>query len=290
MEIRTDLALEKAQHLSRDINGVHTSEYSHGNMKMTRLEVTTPQAAQQVGQPIGCYVTAEGLDLTQDFRSVREHIEALGHEIAAMLPKEGTVLVVGLGNRDLTADALGPVSVGHVLATRHIQGTLAAQTGLDQLRSVAVVAAGVLGQTGLEASEMVGGLVTYLHPSAMIVIDALAARSTARLGTTVQIGNAGIAPGSGVGNHRKPLNQEVFGIPVIAVGVPTVVDAATLVRDRLPEDADPTCWQRLTQEPPMTVTLRNIDLLTERAAKLVGMAVNCALQPHYDFDTLAALV
>lgn len=290
MEIRTDLALEKHQHLSQDIPGIETSAYTLGGMTMTRLEVKTPQAAQTLGQPVGCYVTAEGLDLTQDFRAAREHIEALGQEIAAMLPPEGVVLVVGLGNRAITADALGPDSLSHILATRHIQGTLATQTGLDRLRSVAAVATGVLGQTGLEASELVGGLVERLHPCALIVIDALAARSTERLGTTVQIGNTGISPGSGVGNHRQPLNEEVFGIPVIAVGVPTVVDAATLVIDRLPEGTDTADLQRLMHEQPMTVTPRNIDLLNERAAKLVGMAVNCALQPHYDFDTLAALV
>lgn len=287
MEIRTDLAIE-SDGMEQDIQeGVDIRRYPVGNIRMTCVEIQTPQAARRIGKPMGRYVTAEGMDLTEDFRNVREHIEGLGKEIAALLPPEGMVLVVGLGNRAITADALGPESIRHILATRHIHGELAAHTGLSDLRSVATVVPGVLGETGMEASEMVGGLVERLHPAAMIVIDALAARNIHRLGTTVQIGNTGIAPGSGVGNHRRPLNEEVFGIPVIAAGVPMVVDAATLAFDLLHGKADA---EQLWQEKPMTVTPRNIDVLTDRAAKLIGMAVNCALQPQYDFDTLAALV
>ena len=289
MDIRTDLAIESTSADNKPVSGVTSSVYTVNEMEMHCIDITTPQAAATLHKPMGRYITAEGIDLTQDFRNVRSSIEALGAVIREMIPSKGLVLAVGLGNRDITADALGPKSVTHILATRHIQGTLAAETGLHRLRPTAVTAAGVLGQTGLEAAETVKGLVDILHPCALIVIDALAARSWERLGTTVQIGNAGIAPGSGVGNHRQPLNRETLGLPVIAVGVPTVVEAATLAADLLGDGADQEQINRL-QKNPMTVTPKNIDLLTDRAAKLVGMAINCALQPAYDFDTLAALV
>ncbi len=290
LEIRTDLAIENTEVQKGGMEGLSVEEYSLADIRVTCVEVQTPQAAELVRKPIGRYVTAEGMNLTEDFRNVREQIEGLAKEIRKMLPQEGAVLVAGLGNRAITADALGAKSIGHILATRHIQGNLAESTGLKGLRSVAAVAAGVLGETGLEAAEMLWGLTEVIRPAAVIAVDALTARSMERLGNTVQLGNTGIVPGSGVGNHRYPLNEETLGVPVIAVGVPTVVDAATLVYDlsggRFPEEAA----GKSSDSLHMTVTPRNIDAVTDRAAKLVGMAINCALQPEYDFDTLAALV
>jgi spore protease len=165
-----------------------------------------------------------------------------------------------------------------VLATRHIRGEFARAAGLDDLRPTAVLAPGVLGQTGTESVEIVRGVCREVQPSAVVVIDALAARSVERLGCTVQLCDSGIAPGSGVGNNRRPLNREVLGVPVIGMGVPTVVDAITLVREYLGSDADDASDG---DEPPMMVTPREIDLVISRAARLVAMAINGALQPAY---------
>ena len=201
-----------------------------------------------------------------------------------MLP-HGEALAAGLGNTEITPDALGPQSMKYILATRHITGEYARVAGLEKLRGVSVLAPGVLGQTGIEVCELLKSVVKSICPKVLIVIDALAAKELSRLGCTVQISNTGIIPGSGVGNRRQEISEKTIGIPVIAVGVPTVVDAVTLVYDLAGQEA--------TVHPKgegMIVTPKEIDLLIERAAKLTGMAVNCALQREYDFDTLAALV
>ena len=189
------------------------------------------------------------------------------------------MLVVGLGNQSVTPDALGPRAAGLVLATRHIRGEFARTTGLDKLRPAAVFVPGVLGQTGVESSEMVKGICDIVKPSAVIVIDALAARSVERLGCTVQICDTGIAPGSGVGNNRMALNRETLGTLVIGLGVPTVVDARTVAVELTGrEDAGNAVSPRGAE---MMVTPREIDLIIRRASQLVAMTINAALQPDY---------
>jgi spore protease len=173
-----------------------------------------------------------------------------------------------------------------VLATRHIRGEFARAAGLDDLRPTAVLTPGVLGQTGTESVEIVRGVCREVQPAAVVVVDALAARSVERLGCTVQLCDSGIAPGSGVGNNRQPLNREVLGVPVIGMGVPTVVDAMTLVREYLGESTDTPISGN---EPPMMVTPREIDLVISRAARLVAMAINGALQPAYSPSELISV-
>lgn len=189
------------------------------------------------------------------------------------------MLVVGLGNRAITPDTLGPDAADMVLATRHIGGEFARSVGLDDLRPTAVITPGVLGQTGTESGEIVRGVCSVVHPAAVVVIDALAARSVARLGCTVQLCDTGIAPGSGVGQQPQPLNQSTLGVPVVGMGVPTVVDAATIAREfGRPDGGGPDLAPRGAQ---MMVTPREIDVMIHRAARLVAMAVNGALQPAY---------
>ena len=216
-----------------------------------------------MGKPKGRYITACLPPLTDDERDLTQHAALIGKELAAMLPPEGTVLVVGLGNRTVTPDALGPATADLVLATRHIGGEFARAAGLTDLRPTAVVTPGVLGQTGTESSETVRGVCREIHPCAVIVVDALAAGEAQRLGRTVQLCDSGIAPGSGVGNDRRPLNREVLGVPVIAMGIPTVVDAA------------------MEGCAPMMVTPREIDLMIARGARLLAAAIHAALQPAY---------
>lgn len=201
-----------------------------------------------------------------------------------MLPENGTILVIGIGNPDITSDALGPLAAQTVIATRHIFGELAKSTGLSDLRSAAVISPGVLGKTGIETGEVVLSLIKTIDPAAVIAVDALASKSVSRLGTTIQISDSGISPGSGIGNNRLRLNKETLGIPVIGIGIPTVVDAYTLVSDLTGREAE------FDSERNLMVTPKEIDLLAERGAKLIGMAINCALQQNYSFEDLARLI
>ena len=287
MQTRTDLAIENTE-TQTDLPGIVKEELNDGDIKITRIEITSEETAGLIKKPVGRYITVESLPLTDNFRDLRKEALMIGNEIRQFLP-QGDVLAAGLGNTDITPDALGAKSMRYVLATRHIKGEFARSTGLEKLRSVSVISAGVMGQTGIEVSEIVKSLSESVKPSAVIVVDALAAKELSRLGCTVQISDTGIYPGSGVGNHRKGITKENIGVPVIAVGVPTVVDAVTLAQDILNRH-DIEKSKISPRGESMIVTPREIDLLIERAAKLVGMAINCALQSEYDFDTLLSLV
>ena len=281
MQFRTDLAIEvadEAQHLTDEDVGKDT--FREGDTCVTRLHIRTDRAARALGKPQGAYITVEVPPLTDNEETLGKAAGLVANELTALLPAEGSVLVVGLGNRAITPDALGPESADMVLATRHIGGEFARSVGLDDLRPTAVLTPGVLGQTGTESGEIVRGVCTVVHPVAVVVVDALAARSVARLGCTVQLCDTGIAPGSGVGNNRQPLNAETLGVPVIGMGVPTVVDAATIARefsDRGEEAPDLT-----PRGAQMMVNPREVDVMIHRAARLVAMAINGALQPDYN--------
>ncbi len=276
MNSRTDLALEAAEDTPLGEQDACRSENVYGRMTVTRLHIRSPRAAAQMSKPQGQYITAQMPPLSDDETMLAEHATLIGRELTALLPDEGTVLVVGLGNRTVTPDTLGPATADMVLATRHIRGEFARACGLEDLRSTAVLTPGVLGQTGTESGEIVRGVCREVSPAAVIVVDALAARSMDRLGCTVQLCDTGIAPGSGVGNDRRPLNRELLGVPVIGVGVPTVVDAATLVEAYLADAVTPSA-----DAPPMMVTPREIDLVISRAARLLAMSIHRALQPAY---------
>ena len=263
MNFRTDLAVEAAVNCHLNPADVEQSSRQEGTLTLHRIRILTPQGAAAVGKPKGRYITATLPSLTDNERDLTAHATAIGQELAGMIPPEGTVLVVGLGNRTVTPDALGPATAALVLATRHIGGEFARTAGLTDLRPTAVIAPGVLGQTGTESSEAVRGVCREIHPTAVIVVDALAAGSAQRLGRTVQICDCGIAPGSGVGNDRRPLNREVLGVPVIGMGVPTVMDAV------------------LDGDDPMFITPREVDVMIARAARLLAMSIHVALQPAY---------
>ncbi len=276
MNSRTDLALEAAEGAALGEQDARRSEDVYGDMTVTRLHVRSPQAAARMNKPQGQYITAQMPPLSDDETMLADRASRIGQELTALLPAEGTVLVVGLGNRTVTPDTLGPATADMVLATRHIRGEFARACGLEDLRPTAVLTPGVLGQTGTESGEIVRGVCREVQPAAVIVVDALAARSMDRLGCTVQLCDTGIAPGSGVGNDRRPLNRELLGVPVIGVGVPTVVDAATLVAAYLTESV-----ALSPDAPPMMVTPREIDLVISRAARLLAMSIHQALQPAY---------
>jgi spore protease len=263
------------------------------------LECTEP-ARQTRQEKDGCTVTRIEEDgktyVTLEVKAISDHIDAddsllelLTKELAALFPKDGPVLAAGLGNRAVTPDALGPLTAERVLATRHIQGELAKVTGLDGLRPVSVLSPGVLGCTGMEAFEVLRAIVKETRPAAVVVVDALAARSPARLGCTVQLSSGGISPGAGVGNSRPRIDESTLGVPVVSLGIPTVVDASTFAFD-LAGDGAP-LEKAAPRGASMMVTPREIDLIIQRGSRLLAMGINRALNPSLsveDFSELAS--
>lgn len=290
MNFRTDLALERQEIVGKEkVTGVISETEEKDCVRITRIQIKTEEAAEQLSKPVGNYVTVEVPPFSTDAEIFDERFTVLTEVIKDMLPKKGTVLVVGLGNISITPDALGPKSASFILATRHISDELKKAIGFEKMRSVASLSPGVLGQTGIETGEIIKGVVDRIKPSAVITIDALASRNLSRLGCTVQLADTGISPGSGVGNARKRLDEKTLGVKVISLGVPTVVDGATLAHDLIDKNKSEH-YSVLPESGQMMVTPKEIDLLIERASRLVGMSINCALQPHMTREDIVSLV
>jgi len=236
---RTDLAIETREAYQKakqmDIPGVEVENLTDNNVKITRVKVVSEEGANEIGKPMGNYITLEVPKIEEDNPDENEKIyKTLARELRNIIgnDKNESVLVVGLGNSNVTPDALGPKVVGFLEVTRHII-EFAPEYLTRPLRSVSAVSPGVLGTTGIETSEIIKGVIDKIKPDLVIAIDALASRKLERISTTIQISDTGINPGSGVGNKRTPLAKETLGIPVIAIGVPTVVDAATMANDTI---------------------------------------------------------
>ncbi len=289
MNIRTDLALEaRAMAENHSVKEV-TKVFS--DMKVTEITVKNPHESRLIGKDIGTYITFEFSDITEYFSHTDKRIEIIGKYIRKLLPEKGSILVVGLGNRSITPDALGVKSAEKVIATRHMDEETAQKTGMDKLRRVSVIMPGVLGQTGIETAEFVLSIVNKIKPSAVIAVDALASRQLSRLGCTLQISDAGISPGAGVNNHRFAINRATTGVPVIAIGIPTVVDALTLACDIMPEYV---FHGRIKDDiypkgHKMIVTPQNIDVLIEHGAELIGLATNAALYENLSLSDIVVL-
>lgn len=238
--IKTDLAVEAHEYYVGDGNnlpdGIEHKTEDYDDVKVTVVDVTNENGKRAIGKSIGTYITIEAKTLRHLTDYERENIEDIfGQKLRKLLEEKGvgggdTVLVVGLGNNSITPDALGPQTVEKLDVTRHIMEYMP-DAVIDGTRPVCAIAPGVLGNTGIETIEIIKGVVEKIKPAAVIAIDALASRSTARVGTTIQISDTGIEPGAGVGNRRKGITEETLDIPVIAVGVPTVIDAATIADD-----------------------------------------------------------
>ena len=241
--IRTDLAVEARESCEAEnirIRGVKvkTQEDREAEIYTTTVIVETENGAKALGKPVGTYITIEAPNMSaSDEAYHREISEALAHHLQELIgTRSGSVLVVGLGNREVTPDALGPNVVNNLYITRHMIREYGRMTeNLEDSSEVSAIIPGVMAQTGMETLEIIKGVVAETGPEIVIAVDALAARSTRRLNRTIQITDTGINPGSGVGNHRNAINRETLGVPVIAVGVPTVVDAATIVNDTMEE-------------------------------------------------------
>lgn len=276
---RTDLALEAADTGDGKLpSGVSVSEKVTQEIKVTNVCIETPQAAKRLGRPAGTYLTFEGeLIHTQTF------INLLSHALGELLP-DGPVLVVGLGNREITPDSLGPDVAQQVFATYHFLPEQLQNLGLEKLRRVCALAPGVMGQTGFEAAQLVAAALKAMPFSAVVAVDALSARSASRLGRTIQLSTSGISPGSGVLNARAELSSQSLGVPVFSLGIPTVVDAATLLNDLCPDCAGS------DDARAMMVTPRDIDQIIAQGARIMAMALNRALQPSLTQRDIAALM
>ena len=265
MNYRTDLTIELAEGAEKT-DGVTSDVSVMNGVTVTRTVISDESASGLIGKPQGKYYTLEMLPFSDAAFEPDECFEAAADILRELLPEHGCVLTAGLGNSSITPDSIGPKSVSRILATRHISGELADKCGLSPLRKTAVIAPGVLGQTGVEAAEHIKWLCEGLKPSAVIVIDAMAARSLSCLGRTLQICDTGISPGSGVGNDRPCIDSAYLGTRVISMGVPTVAELRADERNEAGSD--------------MMITPREIDLLTDRAARFIAASVNGALQPH----------
>lgn len=292
--IRTDLAEEavglyrESQSAANLPDGILSTEKRRNGMLVTSVQITTQAAAEQVGKLIGSYITIDLERLhTHAEDSFRQTAELIAEELTALLPPANSspFLIVGLGNRSVTPDALGPCAAEKTIATRHLLREMPEQ--FSMLRPVTVIAPGVLGMTGIESGEMICGLVDRIRPCAVVAIDALSARRSDRLCRTVQLTDTGIVPGSGVGNHRFAINRETIGVPCIAIGVPTVVDAATLAADALEQIHAAYDEEALFRTYGATfVTCKEIDRLMAVCAKAIGYAVNLALQPELSLEDI----
>ena len=282
---RTDLAVEAAQ-LWREggageLKGVEQTESTRESYPVTTVRILDDEGAKAIGKPVGTYVT-----ITLDGLARREEdafgraARAVAAELTALLklPEGAPALVVGLGNRAITPDNIGPAAADHTMVTRHLVEQVPEHFG--SFRPVAALAAGVLGTTGVESGELVRAVTEKIRPSCVIAVDALASRSLSRVCNTIQLADTGITPGSGVGNARAALDRRSLGVPVIAVGVPTVVDGATLAADLLAEagqaDLDPQALRGAGEG--VLVTPRDIDAKVTDLAKVVGFGINLALQ------------
>lgn len=297
--VRTDLALEARESIEEtegELRGVTVDEQYHeeSEIRVTRVVIQTKNAAKAMNKPVGTYITLEAPGMVEpDEGYHREISEELSKQLRGIIPdrdKEQSVLIVGLGNREVTADALGPNVVDNLFITRHVVKEYGkAAYNREKMNLVSSIVPGVMAQTGMETAEIVKGIVKQTEPDMVIVIDALAARNTKRLTRTIQITNTGIHPGSGVGNHRNALTQESLGVPVIAIGVPTVVDAATIVTDAVEQvireqkeagEAGFTTISRgsLTELNNMYVTGKDIDETVKRLSYTISEALNMALE------------
>lgn len=289
MDFRTDLAVEQREMVAKHSDNVAVRQYARQNANVTEIEILNDEGAQELGKPKGKYITMEIPAFSHDSELLDGRLTAMTESIRTLLPDEdGPVLVAGLGNEDVTPDALGPRTAHGIFATRHIDRALASELGFGELRDVCAITFGVLGQTGMETAETIRGIVNTIHPAAVITVDALAARSLQRLGKTVQLTDTGITPGSGVGNSRARLDKETLGVPVIAIGVPTVVDAVTLVRDFTSEHK--MAKEKEDEAKAMMVCPRETDVTIRRAARFLALSLNCALQPSISPDILLTIV
>ena len=316
--IRTDLAIEAKEIYEKEnkskIPGVQVEEEKDGDIRITKVRILDDSGERAMGKPVGTYVTIDIPEFTHyDSDTMDEVSETMAKVLTPMvkLDKSMTALVVGLGNSNITPDALGPQVIGKLMITRHLKEMVPDSIDED-IRPVCAISPGVLGTTGIETGEIIRGVVDKIKPNLIIAIDALASRRMERVNRTVQIGDSGISPGSGVGNKRMEISQRTLGIPVIAIGVPTVVDAATMANDTIDlaidemikqatsggefynmlKSIDKNEKQKMIEEilnpyvGNLMVTPKEVDLVIDSLSKVIANGINIALQPALGLEDI----
>lgn len=319
--VRTDLALEAKEiyqekhRKEKDIDGIEVINEIDNDIKVTTVKVKDENGVRKIGKPKGNYVTIDIPEFTAYDGETMDRVSQVVSEILGRMINidvEKTALVVGLGNWKVTPDALGPKVTEGIMVTRHLK-TVMPEIMDDSVRPVCSIAPGVLGITGVETVEIIKGTVERVKPDVVICIDALAARRVERVNTTIQIGDTGISPGAGVGNNRKQINEENLGVKVIAIGVPTVVDAVTIANDtidmvvdslmknsssgndfyKMLGSLDKNEKSSLIREVlsskslgEMIVTPKDIDLIINSLAKIISNGINMAVQPNMDMEDI----
>lgn len=312
----TDLALEAHEalrgRLGMEVPGVRVSEDHQGEISITRVEIFSEEGERLMGKSRGNYVTIEAPSLRRRNHQLQAELgRVLTRELTGLLRlrPNSTIFVVGLGNWKATPDALGPRVVNNVLVTRHLKEHIP-QDLSGGLRSVAALAPGVLGLTGIETSEIIRAVVNDLHPDVVVAVDALAARNIERIATSVQLADSGIHPGSGVGNERRGLTEKILGVPVLALGVPTVVHAITIAANTIDilldkmreqpsflqiiEEMEEAERKGLISEVlnplvgDLMVTPKEIDVLIEDLSRIIAGSLNAALHPNINEDEIFA--
>ncbi|MDD3652934.1 MAG: GPR endopeptidase [Desulfotomaculaceae bacterium] len=310
--INVDLAVEAHDlvrgQTGREIPGVIVDREKYDNSTVTIVKVVEEQAEQLIGKPRGNYITIDAPILRENNRSAQQEVaEILAKKLSSLfnLPENANILLVGLGNWNATPDSLGPKVVDHSMVTRHLF-KYAPEELAEGMRSVSAIAPGVLGITGIETAEIIKGIVEKIQPELIIVIDSLAAGSVERIATTIQIADTGINPGSGIGNKRASINQESMGVPVIAIGIPTVVHAAVIaqvtveqfieqlkvnpVLDQIYKNLRPDFTQQVINQVlqpfagNLMVTPKEIDTLILNTSKIIAGGISMALHPSIDFE------
>lgn len=295
-EIRTDLAEELRSHVmasdakssAGEIDGVLYRETEKGDVRISTIDIINENGEKKLGKKQGRYITisyptASGLGYS-DFIGL---CDILAENLRSICKNVSRILVCGLGNRELAADAVGVIAVENVLVTHHIRESDEELFASSGFFDVSAISPGVMAKTGMESADVVKGVVERLHPDVVIAVDSLAAREAARLARTIQLSDTGISPGAGVGNRRADFDRDYIGVPVIAVGVPTVVDTATLVHDALA--GQDIREEMLASLSGLFVSPKEIDVIAENVGKIIGYAINRAFHGDFSYEEMAMM-
>ena len=292
--IRTDLAEEMrdramtalAREKEGELDGIVFREKKMGDIRISTIEIRTEEGEKRLGRPIGNYVTISFPTAANlGYAEFLALCDAVAREIRSLCGEKKRILVCGIGNGAFAADALGVIAARHVLVTHHLKEMMSPH--MDAFADIAAITPGIMAKTGMETADMVKGAVETVRPDAVLVIDALAAREADRLARTIQLSNTGLSPGSGLGNHRSALNERTLGVPVVSIGVPTVVDTATLVYDALSgKDIDESALKKLSG---FFVAPKEIDVIAENLGKLIGYAINRAFHGDFPYEEMAMM-
>ena len=318
INVRTDLAVEAKEMYTEDnnseIDGVSVEELEDEGTKITKVSILNEDGAKKMGKPVGTYITLDIPEFTAYDGGLMDDVsKALGRTLKRLINMKNDMLalVVGLGNWKVTPDALGPKVTEGIMVTRHLKDVMPDVID-DSVYKVAAIAPGVLGVTGVETGEIIKGLVEKIKPDVVVCIDALASRKIDRVNRTIQISDTGISPGAGVGNNRMRINEESLGVKVIAIGVPTVVDAATIANDTIDLVLDDLINQseegkdfynmlkkvnkeeksKLIREVlnpyvgTLVVTPKEVDLMIDSLSKIIANGINIGLQPNMTMEDI----